>query len=577
MFNYYKLMKNFIADEYKRYKKTVLLAFIDAILNNSGIILIFAFFSKVLEKTLIKNDALMFLFIILFIIVIRIIVNTTKYNIENDVAHRVLQRERLDIGNKFKNFSMKYFTKDRLGEFSTIVTKDLTFLGEFGIPKLNEIVTNFMIQIISVILLLIFDYRLAIVVIITLIISMFYLSFSKKIVEFEAEKRQKQHAIFTDSAIEYAMGIPIIKAFNIFKRSDTRINKEINKTKEKSLVFENKFIPIVLIFRLIIALGVGIMIFFSLLLYKDFPNKSYMIILILYSVYVFIPALKLGDLVSSIKISESCLARYYNLKSINCMPVIDNSKVPNFYDIEFKDVYFSYSDKDTIKNISFKVSEKSVCSLVGHSGSGKTTIVNLILRFWDVDKGEIKIGSVDIRDMSLETLFSMISVVFQDVYLFNDTIMNNIKFGKEDASEEEIIKVSKMARCHDFIMSLPDKYETIVGEGGSTLSGGEKQRISIARAMLKDAPIILLDESTSSIDPDNEIYIQEAIDKLVEDKTVVVIAHKLSSIIKSNQILVLEKGEIVERGEHNELILLNGKYSKMWNKHINCKSWEIEI
>ncbi len=571
-------MKNFIGDDYKEYRVSIVLEFISAILKNITIILLFIFFNKVFQNTLVKNDAYIFLLIILAVVIINIIINKYKLNKANEISIKVIKRERLMIGNKFKDLSMKYFTKDKLGEFSSIVTEDLTFLGEIGITDLNEMISNILFQFIAVIVLAIFDYRLALIFAITLALASLYMKHAQKIVRKKFQENRQQQGIFSDATLEYAMGISVIKAFSAFFRKDTRMNKEINKSRDKALEFEYKFIPILVIFSFIISLGVGAMIFFSLYFYQNEANKAYMLLLCVYSLYIFIPALELGAKNTTIGgLCQACLERYHKLQSIESMPIIDKPKVPKSYDIEFNKVSFSYQNVETLREVSFKVKEKQICALVGHSGSGKSTIVNLILRFWDINKGSIKIGSVDIRDMTSETLFSMISVVFQDVYLFNDTIMNNIKFGNEDASEEDVIRVSKMARCHDFIMNMPDGYESLVGEAGVTLSGGEKQRISIARAMLKDAPIILLDESTSSIDPDNEVYIQEAINKLVKDKTVIVIAHKLSSIINSNEILVLEKGKIVERGEHNELISFNDKYSKMWEKHINSKSWKIEV
>ena len=236
------------------------------------------------------------------------------------------------------------------------------------------------------------------------------------------------------------------------------------------------------------------------------------------------------------------------------------------HEVEFKDVNFAYEDNPVLKNINFVAKENTITALVGKSGCGKTTICNLIARFWDCDAGQILLGGVDIRDMSFEQLISNISVVFQRVYLFNDTVYNNIAFGNTNATQEQVIEAAKKARCYDFIMEMPNGFETIVGEAGATLSGGEKQRISIARAILKDAPIVLLDEATASIDPDNERFIQQAISELVAKKTLIVISHKLTTIKNADQILVIDNGEIVERGLHNELLTKEGLYHKMWNK-----------
>jgi len=254
----------------------------------------------------------------------------------------------------------------------------------------------------------------------------------------------------------------------------------------------------------------------------------------------------------------------------------NNKKVElNNFDIEFENVSFAYEKENVLNNVSFKAEEKSMTALVGSSGCGKSTIANLIARFWDVEKGTVKIGGVDIREIEMESFLKNISMVFQKVYLFNDTILNNIKFAKPDATLEEVIEVFKKARCHDFIMDLEKGYDTVIGEGGSTLSGGEKQRISIARAMLKDAPIILLDEATASLDPDNERYIQEAINELVKNKTLIIIAHRLSTIKNADNILVIDKGKVIEEGKHNELISKKGKYYKLWKRRIQSSSWKV--
>jgi ATP-binding cassette subfamily B protein len=279
---------------------------------------------------------------------------------------------------------------------------------------------------------------------------------------------------------------------------------------------------------------------------------------------------------SMMRVMEAGLDRYEKLKEV---PIIDAEGKDiqlEHFDIEFEEVGFRYGEKETLKNISFTAKERSMTALVGASGSGKTTIANLIVRFWDVQKGAVKIGGVDVREMNCDSLLRSVSMVFQRVYLFHDTIENNIRFGRPGASREAIIEASKKARCYDFITALPQGYDTVVGEGGSTLSGGEKQRVSIARAILKDAPIVLLDEATASVDPDNEKFIQEAINELVHDKTLIMIAHRLSTIKRADQILVIDQGEIVERGVHDELLAQDGLYKNLWRRRQNARGWKFQ-
>jgi ATP-binding cassette subfamily B protein len=282
----------------------------------------------------------------------------------------------------------------------------------------------------------------------------------------------------------------------------------------------------------------------------------------------------IGVWLAELKYANQAAERIGEVAETKPLPEPNNGKTPSRFDLEFKDVTFDYGKGEVLRNISFKVPERPFTALVGPSGSGKTTITSLIPRFWDVTGGEILIGGVNIKDIETEDLLSYISMVFQNVYLFNDTIYNNIKIGKKDATREEIIEASKAAQCHEFIMKLPDGYETLVGEGGSTLSGGEKQRVSIARAILKDAPIVLLDEATASLDPENEIYILRAIDELIKSKTLVVIAHRFATIIGADNILVLDDGEIIERGKHCELAEAGGLYQRFWEEQQKARGWK---
>ncbi|BDZ70858.1 hypothetical protein GCM10025861_13750 [Methanobacterium petrolearium] len=253
---------------------------------------------------------------------------------------------------------------------------------------------------------------------------------------------------------------------------------------------------------------------------------------------------------------------------------VEDVGIKNF-DIEFRGVSFSYDTESVLHNINFRVPEKSVMAFVGPSGGGKTTITSLIARFWDVDFGEVRIGGKNIQEIKLDTLLSYISMVFQEVILFNDTVMENIRLGRKDATDEEVVAATKAARCHEFINQLPEGYNTVIGEKGARLSGGEKQRISIARAILKDAPIIILDEATAFVDPENENIIQEAINRLTRGKTVLVIAHRLSTITHVDQIIVIENGKIVEHGTHEDLIRKEGLYKRMWKAHNTALGWRV--
>jgi ATP-binding cassette, subfamily B, bacterial IrtB/YbtQ len=290
---------------------------------------------------------------------------------------------------------------------------------------------------------------------------------------------------------------------------------------------------------------------------------------------MFVPFMVIAGVSGQFRMMEAALDRY---EAVLKTAIIDEDgrDIPlERFDVEFDHVTFGYGEDDVLKDISFKVPENSMTALVGKSGCGKTTIANLVARFWDVRGGSVRIGGVDVRSMTCDSLLKNISMVFQNVYLFNDTVYNNVVFGKPQATRAQVEEACKKARCHEFIMQLPQGYDTVIGEGGSTMSGGEKQRISIARAILKDAPIVLLDEATASIDPDNEAYIQQAISEMVKGKTLIVIAHKLTSVIGADQILMIEDGEIVEYGNHAGLLKNNGPYSRLWEKRMKSRSWSV--
>lgn len=327
----------------------------------------------------------------------------------------------------------------------------------------------------------------------------------------------------------------------------------------------------------LVAIATGAVIYLATIavINNNLP-LAYGITLIVFSFEMFKPISVLSGLTAELRVVEAALDRYDKAFSNDELNDLGTINKLDSFDIEFKNVSFSYDHELVLDNISFHADEKSMTALVGKSGCGKTTITNLIARFWDIDEGEILLGGVNIKEMPFNYLMQNISVVFQDVYLFNDTIFNNIAFGKQNATREEVIEACKKARCYDFINSLENGLDTMIIEGGSSLSGGEKQRISIARAILKDAPVILLDEATASVDPDNEKYIQEAINELIANKTLIVIAHKLSTIKKAKNIIVLANKKIVNSGTHQELINQRGLYQELWNKHCKSESWRIE-
>ena len=419
---------------------------------------------------------------------------------------------------------------------------------------------------ISFVFLLVLNVWVALAMAITT--ALFFAAFAAahKVASEEVVNQQEAQNKLVGTVIEYIKGMPVVKAFNLAGKSHKATSEDFLRLTEAQIKFEKRFSTPVIVSQCMTGLCISAVIFICG--YVGLNGGMELPFVLAMSVFAFdlaAPMLALIN-ITAFRVADASLDRYDRVKQTE---VMDDSgkavKLKNF-DIDFKDVTFGYSESAVIKNMSFHIPQHSMTALVGKSGCGKSTVVNLIARFWDTDSGTVSIGGTDIKAMTTESLLENISVVFQNVYLFNDTVFNNVAFGKKGATKEDVIAACKKARCHEFISALENGYDTVIGEGGSTLSGGEKQRISIARAILKDAPIVLLDEATASIDPDNEAYIQQAITEMVKGKTLVVIAHKLSAVMGADQILMIEDGQITARGTHSQLLKASPAYHELWEK-----------
>lgn len=375
--------------------------------------------------------------------------------------------------------------------------------------------------------------------------------------------------------IEYVKGIGIIKAFGKDENTVKELNDSIAESRKGFFAVEKILVPTQFLFLLVFKIGICVIIFSSLMRYfSGSINATKSIVLIVMSFVVF-SGFELAGSMQSIKgVAVQNLNSVINLRSLPVIKEGNKTKVEKV-EIEMKNVSFSYDDSELFKNLSLKIPEGKTTAFVGFSGSGKTTLCNLMARFWDVQSGEVKIGNNNVKEYNYDQLLSNFSFVFQDVYLFDDTVKNNIKFGNPNATDEEVIDIAKKAQCHDFIMKLPDGYNTILQEGGSNLSGGERQRISIARAMLKQSKFVILDEATSSVDPENEKQLLIALKNLLKDKTTIVIAHKLSTVRNADQIIVLKNGVIEQIGTHTELKSKEGIYSDFIANRRKSEEWVV--
>lgn len=470
------------------------------------------------------------------------------------------------------------------GRFRKIMDDNIESVEGFIAHQFPDFVASITAPVVMVILLFAIDWRFGLASLVGIILAFIvqFMGYGSGAMKENMEKYQVALEDMNNASVEYVRGMPVVKAFNQTANSFERLKHAITEYTQWVLKFSLGWQNCMPAFTTIInniylvLIPVGILIGSNT---SDF--KTFLMTFVFY--LLFVPAVA-GVLNKIMYVSESFMqingnvARMDEIFNIPVLPETENSKKPENNDIVFDKVSFSYTGKENdlaIQNVSFKAKQGEITAIVGPSGGGKSTIANLISRFWDVTTGSIKIGNVDIRDIAMNDLMKHVSFVFQDIFLFKQSIYDNIGMGNPNATKEQIIQASKAAQCHDFIMKLPNGYDTVIGTKGIHLSGGERQRIAIARAIIKDAPIIVLDEATAFSDPENEYLIQKAFEKLMQNKTVIIIAHRLSTIRNADKILVMEKGHLVECGNHDSLIQRNGRYFQMWQHYTEAIDWKI--
>ncbi|MBP5555154.1 MAG: ABC transporter ATP-binding protein [Lachnospiraceae bacterium] len=475
---------------------------------------------------------------------------------------------RLRLGDHLRKLPMGYFTEGNIGNISSVLATDMVFIEENCMGVLSELVSFMISQGLMVIMMFVMDLRLGFLSLV--IVGVFVLIGNLMLrtsVRHSVIKQEASESL-TEEVLDFAEGIGIIKSYNMLGEKSKRLSCEFTKSCKESIDFEVAYGPWARALYLAFGIGTAAVLALSAYLYSTGSiSDVYMVGMSLFLFDMFVAIKSYYGQMARLTVTKASLDRIEEVFAAEELPDEGKSVFDpaggDISEIEYDDVTFGYTDKDVLKNISFKVDAGDMTALVGPSGGGKSTIASLLARFWDVKSGRILVGGKDIRDVSLGSLMDKVSMVFQRVYLFQDTVYNNIAIGRPDATKEEVYEAARKARCYDFIMQLPDGFDTVIGEGGASLSGGEKQRISIARCILKDSPIVILDEATASVDADNERAIQEAISELCKNKTLLVIAHRLKTIKDADQILVVADGNIIERGDHASLMSSNGTYAHM--------------
>ena len=572
-------IKTLSGKEFKRLKKPVFLLVIDSLFYMMNYMMFYFTIVDLITETFTLNKIIVYTVIMIVANTIRYLFNRVGYTGIQSQGARIIQDLRLRMGDHLRNLNLGYFNKHNIGNVINIITNDLQDFEHVLTHSTSELIK---LGILSVYLLLVTFAISPILGILQILIAaagaIFIVLGMKKSSKIALKKKHTMDDVVS-RMIEYISGMELFKSYNLAGEKFKRLKNSFNDLKKESINTEIALAPYILIFQLTVDISFALLLLASTQFFiSGSINK------IMFFSYIII-GLSLSNILKAfsgqyvffqyMKLATDKLINVYNEKEISyefeVMPFKN-------YDIKFENVSFSYEkDKPVLKNISFEAKQGTSTALVGSSGSGKTTVTNLIARFWDCQSGIISIDGTDITKIYPEELLTNISMIFQDVYLVNDTIENNIKLGKPDATHEEVVKAAKDASCHEFITELENSYDTVVGEGGSTLSGGEKQRISIARALLKDTPIILLDEATASLDADNEHEIRKSLDKLIKNKTVITIAHKLNTIKNYDQIIVMSDGIIEEKGTHEELMKNKKRYYEMYTEMKKAQSNEYSL
>ena len=515
--------------------------------------------------------------IIAVLVFLRFLFDYLRSRYQEGISYELVAKDRLAIGDALKRVSLGYFQQNSTGTILNAVTTGLNLLETMGIRMIDNFVGGYLNFLVVLICLVLFSPVTALIALAGAAGSFGFLVLISRYSAANAPAEKEAGRNLQEAVLEYAHGLPTVKSFGKGGASMQAMKEAARENREIRLKIEYGFTPANCGHLLMLKLASVAMAAASCYLgYTGTMEFPVMLMFVFYSFSIFASLEPVSDSAHVLAVIDAAMDQLEALKEGNFIDRDGKDIQVEHHDIAFEHVDFSYEQgRQILKDVTFTIPEKTTTAIVGPSGSGKSTICSLIARFYDVSSGSIRMGGHDVREFTCDSLLTNISMVFQNVYLFHDTIRNNICFGKPGVTEEEMIDAAKKACCHEFIMELPDGYDTVIGEGGGTLSGGQKQRISIARAILKDAPVIILDEATASVDPENEHLIQEAISQLTLGKTIITIAHRLATIEQADQILVVDNGRIVQQGTHQELIARPGKYLDFMKVREQAEGWQI--
>ncbi|MCR5768505.1 MAG: ABC transporter ATP-binding protein/permease [Lachnospiraceae bacterium] len=560
-----------------RIRASYITAFLKGIMMKVPLVLCFLCISFFMQGSMDKTKCLYLGIAVLLSVILEAVFEHVSNVLQSATGYMVFADMRLRLGDHLRKLPMGYFTEGNIGKISSVLATDMVFIEENCMGVLSELVTFIISQGLMTVMMFAMDIRLGLLSVLIVIAFIIVGNLMLKTTMKHSVIKQEASETLTEEVLDFAEGIGIIKSYNMLGERSKKLTEEFEESCRKSIDFEVAYGPWARALYLTFGIGTALMLAACAYLFNiGAISNVYMVGMALFLFDMFVSIKSYYGQMARLTVTNASLDRIEEVFAAEELKDdgkkefcgmddsgSDNANGTADTKIRYENVSFAYTDKDVLKNVSFDVKQGEMTALVGPSGGGKSTIASLLARFWDVKSGRILVNGEDIRDVSLGSLMDQISMVFQRVYLFQDTIYNNIAISRPDATREEVEEAAKKARCYDFIMQLPNGFDTVIGEGGASLSGGEKQRISIARCILKDSPIVILDEATASVDADNERAIQEAISELCRNKTLLVIAHRLKTIKDADQILVVSGGEIIERGDHTSLMNENGAYAHM--------------
>ena len=498
-------------------------------------------------------------------------------NAETETGYFMVAEKRIHIGDRLRYIPMGYFNDNSLGNITAVVTTTLSDVENNAARCLVSVIGGFLNTLGLCLGLTVADWRLGLLAIAGILAYLGVTELSQRAMLKTGPARQHAQMNLVEAVLEYIQGMSVVKSYGLDKDSGQAVQRTVDESCDKALSLEKSVVPwmglrqvVVRVFS--VAIAVCALAFYS----GGTLSLARCLLMLVASFMLYAELESAGNMADNLQMLGASMDKANSIDDTPVMDIDGAELTPADTSVEFQDVSFAYGDRTILDHVSLTVPSGSITAVVGPSGGGKTTLCNLIARFWDAQSGKITVGGYDVREYKLDSLMKNISMVFQSVYLFNDTVENNIKFGRPDATHEQVVAAARAACCHDFIMALPDGYDTVLGEGGGSLSGGEKQRISIARAMLKDAPIVILDEATASVDPENEAELQAAISALTRGKTLIMIAHRLNTVRNADQILVLSGGHIVQRGTHQELMAQGGLYADFVGVRQEALRWKLD-